>query len=236
MIPVASSPSKTCIAAQQRDLHRLLTDNQTLAATHIALKQDLAASHRDLRLVADSAARVKVEGDAQVRGVYERLTQDRDEMMERVEKLKKEVEKGRGEAGKIQELKWEIEFMKSEIVRGRAAIEYEKKAHAVNLEQSQAMEKNMISMAREVEKLRAELANAEKRARAAAAAANPGAAYAESYARNDMAYGGNTYAAVYGFHQAQSGAAAGGSQYGLQYGSGAVPLGSYDTQQTHLHR
>lgn len=59
----------------------------------------------------------------------------------------------------------------------RAAIEYEKKAHVENLEQSQAMEKNMISMAREVEKLRAELANAEKRARAAAAAsatAKPG--------------------------------------------------------------
>lgn len=53
----------------------------------------------------------------------------------------------------------------------RAAIEYEKKAHASNLEQSQAMEKQMISMAREIEKLRAELDNAEKRARAAAAAA-----------------------------------------------------------------
>ncbi|ONK71903.1 uncharacterized protein A4U43_C04F13560 [Asparagus officinalis] len=78
-------------------------------------------------------------------------------------------------------------------------------------------------MAREVEKLRAELANAEKRARAAAAAANPGAAYAESYARNDMAYGGNTNLriklATTLRSLAQSGAAAGGSQYGLQYGS-----------------
>lgn len=53
----------------------------------------------------------------------------------------------------------------------RAAIEYEKKAQASNDEQSQAMEKQMISMAREIEKLRAELDNAEKRARAAAAAA-----------------------------------------------------------------
>lgn len=60
---------------------------------------------------------------------------------------------------------------------GRAAVEYEKKAHADNLEQSEAMEKSMISMAQEIEKLRVELANAEKRARAAAAAAaaaNPG--------------------------------------------------------------
>lgn len=53
----------------------------------------------------------------------------------------------------------------------RAAIEYEKKTHSNNLEQSEAMGKNMMAMAHEVEKLRAELANAEKRARAAAAAA-----------------------------------------------------------------
>lgn len=53
----------------------------------------------------------------------------------------------------------------------RAAVEFEKKAHAENLEQSQVMESHMVSMAQEIEKLRAELANAEKRARAAAAAA-----------------------------------------------------------------
>lgn len=56
----------------------------------------------------------------------------------------------------------------------RAAIEYEKKGYAENYEQGQVMEKNLITMAREVEKLRAEVANAEKRARAAAAAGNQG--------------------------------------------------------------
>lgn len=47
----------------------------------------------------------------------------------------------------------------------RMAVDYEKKANAEQLEQRQAMEKNLVSMAREVEKLRAELTNAEKRAR-----------------------------------------------------------------------
>lgn len=56
----------------------------------------------------------------------------------------------------------------------RAAIEYEKKGYAENYEHGQAMEKKLISMARELEKLRAEIANAEKRARAAAAVANTG--------------------------------------------------------------
>lgn len=55
----------------------------------------------------------------------------------------------------------------------RAAIEYEKRTHASNLEQSEAMEKGMVSMSQEVEKLHAELANAEKRARAASAVTSP---------------------------------------------------------------
>lgn len=55
----------------------------------------------------------------------------------------------------------------------RAAIEYEKRTHASNLEQGEAMEKGMVSMSQEVEKLHAELANAEKRARVAAAVTSP---------------------------------------------------------------
>lgn len=53
----------------------------------------------------------------------------------------------------------------------RAAIEYEKKTRVSNLEQRQAIEKHMVFMAHTLEKLHAELVNAEKRARAAAAAA-----------------------------------------------------------------
>lgn len=47
----------------------------------------------------------------------------------------------------------------------RTAFEYEKKANVEQLDQRQAMEKNLVSMARDVEKLRAELTNAEKRQR-----------------------------------------------------------------------
>ena len=56
----------------------------------------------------------------------------------------------------------------------RAAIEYEKKVYADSFEQGQMLQSNLLTMARELEKLRAEIANAEKRARAAAAAGNPG--------------------------------------------------------------
>ena len=60
------------------------------------------------------------------------------------------------------------------VVLHRAAIEYEKKGYAENFEHGRMMEKKLVSMARELEKLRAEMANAEKRARAAVPVGNPG--------------------------------------------------------------
>lgn len=56
----------------------------------------------------------------------------------------------------------------------RAAIEHEKKSFAESFEHGKVMESKLITMAREMEKLRDELANAEKRAPAAAAVGNPG--------------------------------------------------------------
>lgn len=47
----------------------------------------------------------------------------------------------------------------TEIVFCRATYDYEKKLYNDHLESLQVMEKNYVSMAREVEKLRAELAN-----------------------------------------------------------------------------
>ena len=45
----------------------------------------------------------------------------------------------------------------------RTMVDYEKKANIEFMEQRQSMEKNLVSMAREVEKLRAELASADGR-------------------------------------------------------------------------
>lgn len=56
----------------------------------------------------------------------------------------------------------------------RGAIEYEKKGSAENYEKGQLMEQKLVSMARELEKLRAEIANTEKRARGTTTGVNPG--------------------------------------------------------------
>lgn len=47
------------------------------------------------------------------------------------------------------------------------SIEYEKKSNFELMEQRQSMEKNLVTMAREIEKLRADLASTEGRPQAA---------------------------------------------------------------------
>ena len=56
-----------------------------------------------------------------------------------------------------------VEFIMQHIFR--RAYDYEKKAKEEQLEMKQSMEKNLISMAREIEKLKIEQLNTERRAR-----------------------------------------------------------------------
>ncbi|PKA55332.1 hypothetical protein AXF42_Ash003970 [Apostasia shenzhenica] len=249
------------LAAQHREIQILLSDNQHLAATHVALKQELDAAQHELRLAASAAAKTRVERESELREVYDRsvraetearameamrtelvgvradvqkLKASRVELLERSHGLKAELARARTELRDLPALRAEIEAMHREIQRGRAAVEYEKKAHSENLEQRKAMERNMTSMAGEVEKLRAELANAEKRARAAAAAAtaavNPGAGYTDAYGNPEIAYGGNTYNAAYIYHQAQ------GADVNSQYGQTAGSYSGYEQQQAFANR
>lgn len=241
---------------QHREIQSLLLDNQRLAATHVALKQELAAAQQELRHMSSTAGNVKAERDVQVREVYERslkmeaevrlidglgaelaqvrgdvqkLSSDNKELSAKLQGIEGDLVKARSELQLLMPIKAEIEAMHQEIQRGRAAIEYEKKVRAINLEQSQSMEQNMVSMAREIEKLQAELANAEKRARAAAAAAaaaTPGPGYATGYGNQAMGYSGNSYS-----HQVQ-----GGVDGGPQYGSGVASHGPYGMQRPHAHR
>ncbi|XVF05798.1 hypothetical protein REPUB_Repub05bG0203600 [Reevesia pubescens] len=71
------------------------------------------------------------------------------------------------ESKQLPVIKADMEAVKQEIHKGRTAMEQEKKTRASNLEQRQILEKNIVIVAQELEKLHAELANAEKRARAA---------------------------------------------------------------------
>ncbi|KAK9053669.1 hypothetical protein SSX86_024743 [Deinandra increscens subsp. villosa] len=264
-------------AAHQREIQSLLADNQRLAATHVALKQELSLALQDLRHFSDAAGKIKADRDAQVREVFDKavkmeaevrligelsadlvqvrgdiqkLTSENNEFSEKLDKLHGDLTKEKSKGEQFSMIKAEIEEMHKELQRGRAAVEYEKKVYAANIEQSQAMEKSKISLAREIEKLQTDLANANKKAMAAAAAAatnTPGTIYGAGFGNHDMGYVGNAYHGPYVGHQVQGGV---DPQYGTipqgpydmqhhmvnpQYATGIVPHGPYDMPHPNAH-
>ncbi|KAK3206603.1 hypothetical protein Dsin_020649 [Dipteronia sinensis] len=241
------------VAIQHGKIQSLLVENQRLAATHVALKQELSLTNQDVRHLSSTASEIKAERDAEVRQFYEKslkldaearavklMNAELNQVRADVEKLgtvKKDLTnqlkeindalaKAKADSKDVKSVNAEIETMRQEIQRGRAAIELEKKNRASNLEYSQAMEKSMISMAHQIKILQAELANAEKRARAAfAAAANPSPGYAASYGNPEMGYGASPYPNPYSMHQVQS-----GFNLGHQFAAGAVQHNHHEMQ------
>ncbi|KAI4333460.1 hypothetical protein L6164_018270 [Bauhinia variegata] len=215
------------LAAQHQEIQAMLVDNKGLAATHVALKQELEVAQHELQRMAHFAESLRAEKDVQMRELYDKsvklevelrgveamraelvqvrndikeLTVVRQDLMSQVQGMTQDLARMTGDLQQVPALRAEIEAMKQELQRARAAIEYEKKGYAVNYEHGQVMEKKLISMARELEKLRAEIANTEKRAHAAAAIGNPGPGYNANYSNADAGYAGNPYPANYGMN------------------------------------
>ncbi|KAL9248901.1 FLX-like 1-like protein [Drosera capensis] len=210
------------LAAQHREIQGLLHDNQGLAATHVALRLEVESAQHKLVKMEQYANSVFTNEDTQMRELHEKaeklemdfraleamktelmhvradvkeLTTVKQDLMGRHQVLNKDLARATTDMQQVPALKAEIDRMRQELQQARAAIEYEKKGYAENYEHGQVMEKKLVAMAREVEKLRAEMANAEKRARAAAAVGNAGSN--ANYANPEAGYAGNSYPAGY---------------------------------------
>ncbi|TVU44423.1 hypothetical protein EJB05_03864 [Eragrostis curvula] len=253
---------------RDEDIQDLLVDNQRFAATHVALQQQLIAAQHELRAVSVAATRARAERDNEVASLGEQavlietearavaaareeadrvhadvqvLAAARSELVNRLQGLRDQLVRAQAEAGKTNALRGQIETMHREIQKGRSAVDFEKKAHADNLELSKAMEKNMIAVASEIEKLRGDLVNAEKGIPVAPAApvANPGyagaygteATYPATYGNPEATYAVHSYPDAYSTNQAHM-HTDGNSHYMNQPASYA----QYESQQTNVQR
>lgn len=225
-------------------------DNQRLAASHLALKQDLEAANDELRKMARFSATLRAEKDAEISQVYEksrRLEVDllemdamKDEMRKlevenkelgaakqeltgQVQLMRHQLARAGSELQQVRVLKEDIEGLNVELKRARATIEFEKKGSVDNYENSKLMEKNLIKMARELEMLRAQIsANAENNTSAAAVVRNTG--HNGNYGDPEAGYRRNPYSVQKG------------AENYSQYGPGSGLWGAYDTQRAQGHR
>ncbi|PON48129.1 Protein FLX-like [Parasponia andersonii] len=228
---------------QHAEIRRLVGDNRRLVEDRIALQRELGGAKEELHRMNLAIAEIRAEEDIRSRDLYEKgmkleadlrvaeplkneaiqlrvevqkLKDLKQELSSQVQTLKQEVGRLQVDNQQIPHLKVEIDGLHQEVMRARAAVDYEKKANIELVEQRQAMEKNLVSMAREVEKLRAELTNVDSRAWGA------GGSYGLKFSSPpEGSFPAGPYGDGYGLHL-------GVSEKGPMYGPGSASWGGLE--------
>ncbi|KAK6132457.1 hypothetical protein DH2020_033757 [Rehmannia glutinosa] len=216
------------LAAQHDDIQVLLVDNQRLAATHVALRQELEAAQYELQRADKFAHTMHAEKDLEMRELYEKsikmenelhtvnamrselmqvhmdikeLTAARQDLTTQVQMMTQDLGRVTSDLQQVPAVKAEIEGLKHELERARAAIEHEKKGFAESFDH-------------------------------VAAVGNPGVSYNANYGNPEQGYPGNPYSVGYGMTPTNSmHPAPTGAEGYPQYGPGPGAWGSYDAQR-----
>ncbi|GAB4838173.1 hypothetical protein Ancab_027702 [Ancistrocladus abbreviatus] len=175
------------------EIDQLAGENHRLAAAQVALRQELVASQEEIQRVKAHIKSIQTESDIQIRLVLEKtakmesearaglgiknelqeahmeaqnLVTVRQELTAQIEQATQELEKARADIKIVPDMLNELDSMREEHQKLRAMFEYEKRLNIDQVEQMRAMERDLVGMAREVERLRVEVLNAEKRVQA----------------------------------------------------------------------
>ncbi|VAI50449.1 unnamed protein product [Triticum turgidum subsp. durum] len=246
------------LAVQTTEAEKLIRENQRLADSHAALRKDIIDTETEMQMIRTHLGDVQVETDMHMRDLVERirlmeadiqagdavkkelhqvhmeakrLITERQMLTNDLEAATKELQKYSGDNSNLTELVAELDGLRKEHHSLRSAFEYEKNTNIKQVEQMRTMEMNLITMTKEADKLRADLANAANRAHAAqvtppqpgtgqaaaaSAATNP---YASAYTSHPSAYQqGTSQAAAYQQGTYQQGAPQAGAYQQGTYG------------------
>ncbi|XP_042494917.1 protein FLX-like 3 [Macadamia integrifolia] len=191
-LPLHPAALEEELEIQHEEMRRILAENRHLADDHMILQRELAAAKDEIHRLSQVIPKLRADKEGQARELIERglkleaelrateplrvevlqlraeaqkLNALRQDLSSQVQNLTQDLTQLQAENKQLHVMKADIDRLRQELVRTRTAFEYEKKANAEQMEQKQAMEKNLVSMAREIEKLRAEHLAVEKRAR-----------------------------------------------------------------------
>lgn len=170
--------------AQHGEMQKLAAENQRLAATHGTLRQELAAAQHELQILHAQIGAVKSEREQQMRGLLDKIGKlqaelqaaepikselqqaradaqslviARQELVSKAQKLNQDLQRAHMDVQQIPALMSELESLRQEYQHCRVTYDSERKLYGDHLESLKVMEKNYMTMAGEVEKLRAEL-------------------------------------------------------------------------------
>ncbi|XP_006652417.1 protein FLX-like 2 [Oryza brachyantha] len=255
------------LAAQTAEAEKLIRENQRLATSHVVLRQDIVDTEKEMQMIRAHLSDVQTETDMQMRNLAERmrlmeadiqagdavktdlhhvhmeakrLIAERQMLSVEIDKVTKEINKLSGDGKKLPELLAELDGLRKEHQGLRSAFEYEKNTNIKQVEQMRTMEINLMTMTKEADKLRADVANAEKRAQAAQSvaaqagaahvtASQPGAAQATAVpaATNPYANAFTSHASAYQQGATQPGVYQQGTTQAGVYQQGSAQAGAY---------
>ncbi|CAH2065899.1 unnamed protein product [Thlaspi arvense] len=172
--------------AQHGEMQRLAIENQRLASTHGNLRQELAAAQHELQMLHSQIGSMKSEREQRMSGLADKVAKmeaelrksdavkmemqearaeahnlvvAREDLMSKVHQLTQELQKARSDVQQVPALMSELDGLRQEYQQCRATYDYEKKFYNDHIESLQAMQKNYMTMAMEVQKLQAQLMN-----------------------------------------------------------------------------
>ncbi|CAA2973294.1 Hypothetical predicted protein [Olea europaea subsp. europaea] len=242
--------------SQAAELETLSSDHQKLTSSHMALRQDLVAAQQEVEKLREHIRSTQTEGDIQIRILLdkiakweadiragERVKKDlqqahlearslvtaKQELTGQIQKATQDMDKARDDLKKLPEMNAELDSLRQEHQRLRKTFEYEKGLNVEKVEQMKVMEKDLVGLAEEVERLRAEVSNAEKAAHVPNLYGGP---YMNPHPMNTNV----GYIDDYGRPQYMGGVAVGEGM--IPSGSGSTPAvnpawgGSYDMSHT----
>ncbi|BAT76654.1 Protein FLX-like 4 [Vigna angularis] len=181
------------LAVQEAEIEQLLRDNHSLSSGHVALREALVAAAQDVQKLKSHIRSIQTESDIQIRILFDKIAKgevdiragdsvkkdlqqayveaqtlaaSRQELSAQIQRASQELKKVNSDVKSISDLQAELDGLVQEHQRLRGTFEYEKKKNIELVDYMKAKEKNLIAMAREVEMLRAEILNAEKRVHA----------------------------------------------------------------------
>ncbi|GJN03579.1 hypothetical protein PR202_ga21038 [Eleusine coracana subsp. coracana] len=173
------------LSSRRGEMRRIHDDNQRLADEIVNLRQTMPRLKEDLHALGQAIPKHRAEKELELRELIQRnlkleaelralepLRQDafhlrseagklqslKQELSAKVQDLSKELEHQKSESQKIPAMIADRDALQQELIQTRAALEYEKKAKPDLTAQVQAMEKDLVAMAQEAEKLRADIA------------------------------------------------------------------------------
>ncbi|KAK8943525.1 hypothetical protein KSP40_PGU007060 [Platanthera guangdongensis] len=190
------------IAVRRDEIRRLRADTHLQVEENVALRREIAAAKDEIHSLGQLITKVRADKEARGRDLLQRslelekeligldpiksellqlkseaqkMDAMRKELSAEAQNMSNELKRLLAENQQIPTLRAEIEGMREELGRARSAYEYEKKASVDQMEQRQVLDKNLASMAREVEKLRADRISVGNRGRGS----GPGASYGD---------------------------------------------------------